>query len=260
MSKDLNQLITRHRLNAGTHKCDVGGDDYKKFESSKKLLERLSEIQNCTYSVLDMNSNTYLLKSSRFKRMLGYTNPEDIENDDMELFHRIIHPEDLQFVLETENDAYIFFRDLSPSEKKDYKLVYDFRVKNTLGIYLRFIHQFSVLELDRQGKSWLALIVTDLIANRAAEDKPQRRMINIRTGKLYLFNNDDDTFNSDMLLTRRETEVLGLIALGLDSQEISERLFISVNTVNNHRRNILSKTRSENSTQALLYAKRIGIV
>jgi DNA-binding CsgD family transcriptional regulator len=76
---------------------------------------------------------------------------------------------------------------------------------------------------------------------------------------LYLFNNDY-SINSGTLLTKRETEILGLIAQGLDSRDISKRLFISVNTVNNHRQNILSKTRSENTTQALLYAKRIGII
>lgn len=259
MAKGLNQLIITHKQNAETHKCDVSEDDYKKFESIKKLLERLSEFENCTFSVLDMDKNIYLLKSSKFKRMLGYVKPEDIENDDLELFHRIIHPDDLPFVMETENEAYMFYKNLPASEKKDYKLVYDFRVKNASGIYMRFIHQFIVLEQDRLGKSWLALIVTDLIAERATNDKPQRRMINIKSGKLYLFNNDD-SLNSGTLLTKREKEILGLIAQGLDSRDISERLFISVNTVNNHRQNILSKTRSENTTQALLYAKRIGII
>jgi DNA-binding CsgD family transcriptional regulator len=259
MVKGLNQLIIRHKQNAETHKCDVSEDDYKKFEASKKLLERLSEIENCTFSVLDMDKNIYLLKSSKFKRMLGYVNPEDIENDDLELFHRIIHPDDLPFVMETENEAYMFYKNLPASEKKDFKLVYDFRVKNAIGVYMRFIHQFIVLEQDRFGKAWLALIVTDLIAERATNDKPQRRMIHMKSGKLHLFNSDDG-FNSGTLLTKRETEILGLIAQGLDSRDIAERLFISVNTVNNHRQNILSKTRSENTTQALLYTKRIGII
>ena len=259
MSKGINQLIIRHKQNAETHKCDVSEEEYKKFESGKKILERLSEIENSTFSVLDLDKNIYLLKSSKFKKMLGYVNPEDLENDDLELFHRIIHPDDLPFVMETENEAWLFFKNLPASEKKDYKLVYDFRVKNASGIYMRFLHQFIVLEQDRYGKSWLALIVTDLIAERASDDKPQRRMINIKSGKLYLFNYDD-SFNSGTLLTKRETEILGLIAQGLDSRDISERLFISVNTVNNHRQSILNKTRTENTTQALLYTKRIGII
>jgi DNA-binding CsgD family transcriptional regulator len=256
MAKGLENLILRHKQNAETHKCVVTDDDYLRIEPTIKLLERLSEIENCTFSVLDMHTNTYLLKSTRFKKLLGYISPEDVENDDMELFHHIIHPEDLAFVLDTENKAFDFFRNLPASEKKNYKLVYDFRVKNTAGIYVRFVHQFIVLEQDKNGKAWLALIVTDQIAERAPNRITQRRMINIKTGKLQLFNKD----NSDILLTRRETEILSLIAQGFDSENISQKLFISVNTVNNHRQNILSKTSTENTTQALLYAKRIGII
>lgn len=259
MADKLEQLILRHKQNAETHKCAVTDDDYKSFEPNLKLLKRLSEIENSTISVLDLNRYNYLLKSSKFKRMLGYTNPEDIENDDLELFHRILHPDDLPFVLETENDAFMFYKNLPDSEKKDYKLVYDFRVRNTKGIYMRFIHQFVVLEQDRFGKSWLALIVTDLAEGKASNDKPQRKMINIKTGKFQAFSKDDD-FQSLTTISKRETEILSLIAQGLDSKNISERLFISVNTVNNHRQNILSKTRSENTTKALLYAKRLGIV
>jgi DNA-binding CsgD family transcriptional regulator len=205
-----------------------------------------------------MHRKRYLLKSTKFKEMLGYTNPEDLDNDDMELFHKLIHPDDLPFVLETENMAHEFFNDLSAAEKKDYKMVYDFRVKNTAGIYMRFIHQFAVLEQDKNGKSWLVLIITYLISERAQSTPLQRRMINMQTGKLHLFNDDD--INSDKMLTDREIEVLKLISQGQDSQNIASKLFISVNTVNNHRQKILRKTKTENTTQALLYAKWIGII
>lgn len=46
-------------------------------------------------------------------------------------------------------------------------------------------------------------------------------------------------------LTGREKEILELILNGLTSQEVSDKLFISLNTVNTHRRNILKKTNSE---------------
>ena len=259
MATDLYQLKDRHKQNSELHQCVVTAEDYERFEPKKDLLKRLSEIENSTFTIFDMDKNRYLLKSSRFKKMLGYINDEDMENDDMELFHQIIHPDDLRFVLETENKAFHFFKNLPAHEKKDYKLIYDFRVKNTAGVYMRFIHQFVVLEQDKSGKSWLVLIVTDLISEKATNSGPQRRMINTKTGKLHLFNNDDD-FHSDILLTKRETEILYLIAQGLDSQHISEKLFISVNTVNNHRQHILRKTRTGNTTQALLYAKRVGII
>jgi DNA-binding CsgD family transcriptional regulator len=259
MRSDLNWLLRNENQDTDSQSCGVTEDDYLKFETNLNLLKRLSEVENSIFSVLDLKTGNYLLKSSRFTSLLGYSGLEDPESDDLELFHGIIHPEDLPFVLDTEYEAFFFYKNLPVSEKKDYKLVYDFRVKSIKGVYMRIMHQFVILEQDRSGKSWLALLVTDILSEVATDDKPQRRMLNIRTGKLYFFHEDEKS-TSGKLLTKRETEVMGLIAQGFDSQNISDKLFISVNTVNNHRQNILSKTRSANTTQALLYAKTIGIV
>lgn len=48
------------------------------------------------------------------------------------------------------------------------------------------------------------------------------------------------------LLTRREKEVLELIAEGLTNGEIAERLFVSVTTVDSHRKNLLAKLNARN--------------
>ena len=52
-----------------------------------------------------------------------------------------------------------------------------------------------------------------------------------------------DTKNSEStpLLTRREKEVLELIAEGLTTQEIADKLFVSATTVETHRKNLLTK-------------------
>jgi DNA-binding NarL/FixJ family response regulator len=42
-------------------------------------------------------------------------------------------------------------------------------------------------------------------------------------------------------LTRRESEILAYIARGFSSKQIANKLFISKNTVDTHRRNIISK-------------------
>ena len=55
-------------------------------------------------------------------------------------------------------------------------------------------------------------------------------------------------------LTKRETEVLKLIAEGLANSEISERLFISEKTVKSHVSNILSKLHLADRTKAAVYA------
>ena len=55
-------------------------------------------------------------------------------------------------------------------------------------------------------------------------------------------------------LTRREVEVLRLIAAGKTDREIADELFISVKTVGYHVGNILNKTTSSNRTEAASYA------
>lgn len=63
-----------------------------------------------------------------------------------------------------------------------------------------------------------------------------------------------------LLLTRREYEVLQLIADGYTNNEIGEKLQISSKTVMNHRTKILDKTNSKNTARLLNYAYKHRLV
>jgi len=55
-------------------------------------------------------------------------------------------------------------------------------------------------------------------------------------------------------LTPREKDILKLVCQEMNSQEIAEKLFISVHTAETHRRNLLSKTGCKNSVGLVKYA------
>lgn len=61
-------------------------------------------------------------------------------------------------------------------------------------------------------------------------------------------------------LSSREQEVLRMIAEGVPSRDIGERLFISVKTVENHRANILHKLGLKTTVDLVKYAARIGLI
>jgi len=63
-----------------------------------------------------------------------------------------------------------------------------------------------------------------------------------------------------MVESERELEVLQLIAEGLTNQEIASRLYLSLNTVKVHTRNIYSKLGVTNRTQAVAQARALGIL
>jgi DNA-binding NarL/FixJ family response regulator len=61
-------------------------------------------------------------------------------------------------------------------------------------------------------------------------------------------------------LTPREQEVMRLLAEGLSTKEIAERLFISPKTVENHRANIMNKLGLHSTIELVRYAARLGLI
>lgn len=61
-------------------------------------------------------------------------------------------------------------------------------------------------------------------------------------------------------LSSREKEILVLIANEYNTAEIAEKTFISLNTVNTHRRNLLSKLNAKNTAGLVKYAVENGLV
>lgn len=53
-------------------------------------------------------------------------------------------------------------------------------------------------------------------------------------------------------LSRREKEILNYIAMGLSSKEIGDKLYVTKNTIDTHRRNMIRK-RKVKSTMELVY-------
>ncbi|HEY9114521.1 MAG TPA: response regulator transcription factor [Bacteroidales bacterium] len=64
----------------------------------------------------------------------------------------------------------------------------------------------------------------------------------------------------DFALTEREKNILRLVALGLTSIEIAEKLFLSIHTVNTHRKNILKKLGIKTVSGLMVYALMNEIV
>lgn len=61
-------------------------------------------------------------------------------------------------------------------------------------------------------------------------------------------------------LTSREQEIMVLLAQGLSTKQIAEKLFISPKTVENHRSNILRKLNIHSTLELVRYAARLGII
>lgn len=84
-------------------------------------------------------------------------------------------------------------------------------------------------------------------------------------GQLYLSDEAATTLRNKPaeqipVLTRRELEVLALIADGLTNNEIAEKLFVSVTTVDTHRKNLLSKFEAKNVASMIKMATQLQVI
>lgn len=61
-------------------------------------------------------------------------------------------------------------------------------------------------------------------------------------------------------ISKREHEVLELMATGLSNQEIADKLFVSLNTIKTHLSNLFIKLDVKRRTQAVQKAKEIGLI
>lgn len=62
------------------------------------------------------------------------------------------------------------------------------------------------------------------------------------------------------LLTAREQEVMGLLAEGLSTSQVADKLFISPKTVENHRYSIMQKLDLHSTIELTRFAAKLGLI
>jgi DNA-binding CsgD family transcriptional regulator len=229
--------------------------EYRIIEERKLEWELMSKVGQCAVFAFDCFTHKFVYVSEIGLEPFGLTSDIFLkEGHDPAI--ALIHPGDIPLLLLTRKKAYKLLQSIPSGEIKKYKLVHEFRIRNTAGKYIRITEQEQVIELDNQGNIWLTLSVFNIDAGN--EKEPVKSHIyKLDTGE-QIFIELSETLEEP--LTNREVEVLKLIRLGLLSKEISDKLSISINTVNVHRQNIFNKLNVDNAMEAINQALALGLL
>ena len=199
----------------------------------------------------------HVVTSYNFAGLFGY-DMERVAEEDTAYFNRHIHPGDMPELMRNGTAVLRYFMERSDRrELAQTKMINEYRIE-AQGRYVRVIEQFRVLEFDTRGNVWLSLSVLDVSPNQTPLNGVQSKLMNCRTGAVYLL--PEFAAPDAPRLSPRERRVLALVRDGLLSKEISEQLAISVHTVNTHRQRILEKLNADNSMEAVRYAQRLGLL
>jgi DNA-binding NarL/FixJ family response regulator len=102
------------------------------------------------------------------------------------------------------------------------------------------------------------------VLKNATQEELLEAIGSVMNGKIYYSNEVSQTLSDNksnpIVITRREKEVLLLITEGLTNAEIAQKLFISVTTVDTHRKNLLAKFDAKNIASLITVAIRMQLI
>lgn len=235
---------------------DENSLDYSIVDQHIKTLQYLSEIGNSGTGIFDLSKKKVIFYSSNFGKLLGY-NTEDYGSIGQEFFEKKIHPEDAYSCSVNGVSILKILSNFSSSKKLCHKMISEYRMLNKDDKYINLIEQYQVLELDRHGNIWLMMNTVDISPNQEEFEGSKSKLLNFKTGQIIsLEENPKIQFD----LTKREVEILSLVRDGFLSKEISDKLSISIHTVNTHRQRFLEKLGANNSMEAVTFASKYGLL
>jgi DNA-binding CsgD family transcriptional regulator len=244
----------------------------KKFISKKEVALEGLDFDELTNSIFSNGPFYYfIIDFSNMK--INYMSPtiEEIHGLDsaIAVFQDIldeIHPDDMSFVARAEAAAWdMMFNRIDRAVNKKYKISYCFRLKTRDGSYQLFHHQAIILTTDEEGNMCKSLNIHTNINHLTTQNNFKVSAIGMLGEPSYMdipLTSGEATFlpSTQLLFTKRETELIQLMAEGLTSIEISEKLVISIHTVNTHRKNIMKKSDCKTVSQLIIKCITEGVI
>ena len=122
-----------------------------------------------------------------------------------------------------------------------------------------FKERSYISEMVRNGASGYLL-------KSASREEIEEALLSVHEGKLFmsfdinLSRAEKQEMKNTPVLSTREKEVLHLISEGLTNPQIAEKLFISLHTVDSHRKNLLTKFNVKNTASLIKTATQKGLL
>ncbi|PWK17044.1 helix-turn-helix domain-containing protein [Xanthomarina spongicola] len=192
----------------------------------------LTNTQNLSFEFISKNMQACLGIDAQLLKKQG-----------MRYFWSRIHPEDLELWLKALNALMEFTLAEIPIElRKRMSYTWNYRFKNAEDQYVNIIQNTTPLEFDANMKPIIGLAHYTVVGSKLP-------LPVTATAKLLNTKNEYETkyynnFSQKLLtdgISNRERDIIRLLVLNYSSKDIADKLDISSNTVDTHRRNILKK-------------------
>lgn len=212
--------------------------DFQNIKDSDPIMQSLISLleeNDQFFSIINLERINYYYTSKMTMPMLGVA-PEDLNPAH---FVNLVHPNDLKILEWARTQIFMEEKKLFMNEKGSALMSYAIRFKNPEGNYVQLLGQNYIFYTAKPKKVVYAIQIFTNIERLRFKKACCHQLVG-EDMSLFRFP-DENLLRIGQVLTDREKEIVKLIALGLNSKHIAEKLDLSVHTVNTHRSNMLDK-------------------
>lgn len=213
----------------------------------KKILNYF-QIGEFYYYIFNISTQQFVI-SPCVEKVLGYT-PEELTDTQFAL--KILQPEDLVHFVNNENYVLQFFGNLPKEKVMNYKAQCDYRFKKKNGEWIRILHQGIVCGQYPDGTPSAFLGIHTDITHIKPIGKSILSFIGLNGELSFLdVKVDKPLIKYEGEMSKRERDIMNLLAKGKSYKEIGNTLFISTETVRRHLANIYQKLGVKSKIEAI---------
>jgi DNA-binding CsgD family transcriptional regulator len=226
----------------------------------KTLLDNINGfIVICNYT-----TGLYEYISDGIRSHLGY-DVRQYNNEELTNFvFSIIHEKHRNFMLNSYLPVVLkyFKENATEINMLDYRHTCCLQVKNVYDIYHWFLIDTVIIDADETGTPLRTLITCTNIDQFKKDSLLYYNILRKNSQGIYevLLEGSEDNKKDEYQLTSREIEIVNLISQGFTNKEIAEKLFVALDTVKTHRKNIMKKTDCKGIAELTNFAFSRGLL
>ncbi len=202
--------------------------------------------------LIDYSTGQYNYMSENCHHIISYSKDQySASGLDEHVIH--FHPDDLKiFYEQVFRDIQEFWKCIPASDINQYMFSFNQRHLRNDDSTIQLLQQCRFFEPQYIGMPAMNLTVFSDITDFKSDDNMILSISRYVNGKGYV-KNFSKTYPQlvKMVLSSRESEIIRLSLLGLTSKMIADKLFISMHTVKNHKRNMMEKTSTRNISELI---------
>lgn len=235
----------------------------KRFQQRGQVISRFAPV---TF-VVDFATKKYIYVEESCFDLLGFTSSYFLETS-LKAYLDKFHPAYYQITnTSIFSDNLTFLKSISTDQYADYVFSYNYKILNAAGKYINVLQRFSFVPGKKTGEpSGIIGVIFDITHFKTDNtivhtiEKTSRYHDEIINTLVYKRMHPVYEVPSLQLMSNRELEILKLMADGFGSKQIADILHLSINTINNHRKNMLQKANCNTSAGLLNHALKHGLV